>query len=141
MKIFLALLSSVFAASVVRADALSDLLSAAGPVAVERLAQVQLPKPAAEPPRPGVVRVTTASWSAKFPLSKEQVKAAGRKAGTKDHARFSCEWREGADKATCDFAYDVWPEQCWYGYDHSYADVSLADPANPVVTKREWRAD
>lgn len=141
MKILFAVILAASAGSA-RADALSELLRSAGPAA-DLLAQAPLPKPvaAAAAARPGVVRVTSSDWNERFPLSREQVKAAGRKAGTKAHSRFSCEWREGAEKATCDFAYDVWPEQCWYGFDHAYADVSLADPDRPVVTKREWRAD
>ena len=39
-----------------------------------------------------------------------------------------------------DFAYDVWPEMCWYGYDHVAADLPTSGGAPPVV-KREWRAD
>lgn len=123
--------------------ALSLLLLAAPALAQQ---QAPTPKPVfaytpAADGQPAIVRVSSTLWHAKFPISKELVKQAARKAGTKEESRFTCEWREGADKATCDFAYDVWPEMCWYGYDHSYADLSLKDPANPVVTKREWRAD
>ncbi|UPT72665.1 MAG: hypothetical protein M0D55_11975 [Elusimicrobiota bacterium] len=123
------------------------LLPLLAALAVPVLAQeAPVPKPffaytPATPTTVAIVRVSSTLWSPKFPLKKEQVVEAARKAGTKDASRFTCEWREGADKATCDFAYDVWPEMCWYGYDHSYADVSLKDPANPVVTKREWLAN
>lgn len=90
---------------------------------------------------PPVIRATSTQWNAVFPISREAVAAAGRKVGTKEWSRFSCEFRAGASEARCDFAYDVWPEMCWYGYDHVVADLDLKDPKQAKVVKTQWRRD
>jgi hypothetical protein len=87
-----------------------------------------------------VIRVNNSQWNPAFPLEKSTVDSVGRQVGTKAFYRYSCEYTPGAATARCDFAYDVWPEICWYGYDHVVADLAVADGAATVV-KREWRAD
>lgn len=86
-----------------------------------------------------VIRVNDSQWNAAFPLEKKAVDAAGMRVGTKAFHRYSCEYTPGAAAARCDFAYDVWPEICWYGYDHIVADLAVADGAATVVL-REWRS-
>jgi hypothetical protein len=116
-------------------------------LAVPALAQVP-PTPApffahepASEGKPAIYRVTSLQWNDKFPIKKEQIIEAAKKAEKQTFRRFACEWTEGADKATCDFTYELPEDYCWYGYDHSYADLSLKDPTNAVVTKREWLAN
>lgn len=143
----LAVLALAVTASSARADAFSELRRFAGPSASD-LAKVKLPTPvliegaaAAKTAAPPVVRTTSTQWNPAFPLAKEAVAAAGRAVGTKDWSSFSCEYEAGAASARCDFAYDVWPEICWYGYDHVVADLDLKDPKKAIVVKTEWRRD
>ncbi len=144
MTKWLAVLALALCASASRADAFSELKRFAGPAASD-LAAVPLPapvlmegSPAAAPP---VVRTTSTRWNPSFPIPKEAVAAAGRAAGAKDWSKFSCEYEVGAATARCDFAYDVWPEMCWYGFDHVVADLDLRSPRRAKVVLREWRAD
>lgn len=144
MTKWLAVLALALSASIARADAFSELRRFAGPSASD-LAKVRLPSPvlvegvpAAAPP---IVRTTSTQWNPSFPISKEAIAAAGRVIGTKDWSRFSCEYEVGAASARCDFAYDVWPEICWYGFDHVVADLDLKAPKRAKVVLREWRAD
>ncbi|MDP3544033.1 MAG: hypothetical protein Q8T11_16325 [Elusimicrobiota bacterium] len=139
-----AVLALALSASTARADAFSELRRFAGPSASD-LARVPMPSavlvegtPAAAPP---LIRTTSTRWNPSFPISREAVAAAGRAAGTKDWSKFSCEYEVGAASARCDFAYDVWPEMCWYGFDHVVADLDLKSPKRPKVVLREWRAD
>lgn len=138
----LAVLAVSLAVSTARADAFSDLARLAGPSASD-LAKAALPKPVmiAAPAVQAVIRATSTQWNAAFPLSKEAVAAAGRAVGAKDWSKFSCEYSAGAASARCDFAYDVWPEICWYGYDHVVADLDLKNPKAPKVVLKEWRRD
>jgi len=142
----LAVLALALSASPARADAFAELRRFAGPSAGD-LAKVQAPAavqigtavPAAPAATP-VLRVTSTQWDASFPVSKEAVAAAGLKVGAKDWERFSCEYTAGAASVRCDFAYNVWPEICWYGYDHVVADLDLKDPKAAKVVLKEWRS-
>ncbi len=145
MKTPLALLAVVVAVSA-QADAFSELRRFAGPSAAD-MAKVAVPAPvltaAAEPSKapPAVIRATSTQWNDKFPVSKDAIKKIGLKVGTKDFHKWSCEYTEGAASARCDYAYDVWPEMCWYGNDHVVADIDLKDASKATVVSREWRAD
>lgn len=141
---WIAVLALTVSASTARADAFAELRRFAGPSASD-LAKVPVPSPvlvsgvpAAAPP---VVRTTSTQWNPSFPISKEAVAAAGRAVGVKDWSKFSCEYEVGAAAARCDFAYDVWPEICWYGFDHIVADLDIRSPKRAKVVLREWRAD
>ena len=145
MTKLLAVLALVLASSPLRADAFSELRRFAGPSAGD-LAKVPLPAPVLIEAAPGVsaaprvIRVNDIQWDAAFPVSKEAVAAAGRAVGAKDWERFSCEYTAGGASARCDFAYNVWPEICWYGYDHVVADMDLKDPKRSTVVLKEWRS-
>lgn len=145
----LAALSLTISAVSVRADAFSDLVRMAGPSAGD-IAKIQTPigSPIGMPveaPAPSaqqtMIRVTSQQWDASFPLKREIVAAAGRKVGTKEWSKFVCEYVPGASVARCDFAYDVWPEICWYGFDHVVADLDLSDPKATKIVSKEWRRD
>ncbi len=125
----LPLVLALFAQSV-SAGALAELRQLAGaaadelrPVAPIAGAPVARAAAQADP----VIRVTDVTWNAAFPLERKVVEAAGRRVWTKAYSRFSCEFTPGAAAARCDYAYDVWPEICWYGYDHVVADLALRD--------------
>jgi len=142
MTKLLCVLALAVSAAPARADAFSELRRFAGPSASD-LAKVVLPNPVAvraSPAAQAVMRATSTQWNPAFPISQEAVAAAGRAVGTKDWSRFSCEYTPGAVSARCDFAYDVWPEICWYGYDHVVADLDLKDPKTTKVVLREWRS-
>lgn len=138
------LLLLVLAASTAHAGALAELRLLAGDmtVAVPPAVKGAPVKPAvsAAPAAPPVIRVTDVTWNPAFPLDKKAVEAAGLRVGTKKFARYSCEYASGAAAARCDFAYDVWPEMCWYGWDHVIADLPL-DGTAPAVVSKGWRAD
>jgi hypothetical protein len=146
MTKLLAVLVLVLAASTVRADAFSELRRFAGPSTGD-LAKVQLPAPvlvepaAAAPAATPVLRATSTQWEPTFPVSRAAVAAAGMKVGAKEWETFSCEYVAGAGSVRCDFAYNVWPEMCWYGYDHVVADIDLKDPKAAKVVSKEWRGD
>lgn len=135
-----------------RADALSELRRLAGQTDTDA-AKIATPAPvmvaqkAAEKAatEPKVIRVTDVQWNEAFPIGKDVVKAAGMKVGTKEFEKWSCEYTEGAATARCDFAYNVWPEICWYGYDHVVADIAIKAVADPktavVVVLKEWRSN
>lgn len=147
IKLFAALVLTL-SASMVRADAFSDLVRMAGPSAGD-IAKIQMPGgapigmpvvQAAPSAQQTLIRVTSTQWDASFPLKREIVAAAGLKVGAKEWNRFACEYVPGASSARCDFAYDVWPEICWYGYDHVVADLDLKDPKATKIVLKEWRS-
>lgn len=144
MTKWIAVLALALSASTARADAFAELRRFAGPSASD-LAKVSVPSPvlvgSAPSAAPPIVRTSSALWNPSFPISKEAVAAAGRASGAKDWSRFSCEYEVGAASARCDFAYDVWPEMCWYGFDHVVADLDIRSPERVKVVRREWRAD
>lgn len=145
----LAALALTFSAASVRADAFSDLVRMAGPSAGD-IAKIQMPggvpvgmPVVAMPPsaQQALIRVTSTQWDAAFPVKREFIAAAGMKVGTKEWTKFACEYVPGASTARCDFAYDVWPEICWYGFDHVVADVDLKDLKATKIVSKEWRKD
>lgn len=135
----------MLAASAASAGAFSDLLSMSGAAEPPAVPAV---KGAAAAPR--VLRVSQAQsdviytsrtvWNAAFPLTRQAVEAAAAGLMQKEYANYRCEYNKGAASARCDYAYDVWPEICWYGYDHVIVDIELASGRRSEV-KREWRAD
>jgi hypothetical protein len=149
--LLLAFAVTCLAAPRASAQALADLFRMAGPTAAEltealRKAGVPSGTPIGGPVVAGVpvpeVRVTDRRWSKDFPLTRDAVAAVAAKAGPKPAwAKFSCVYRPGAAVASCDFAYDVWPEMCWYGFDHALADLRVDRAGEFFVTKTEWRAD
>ncbi|MDX6771076.1 MAG: hypothetical protein SF051_16210 [Elusimicrobiota bacterium] len=140
---FLPVLLLAVSASSAAGDALAELRRLAGAAAETPAVTAPAGRPvaaaAAAPAQDPVIRVTSTQWNPAFPLERKVVEAAGRAVGTKAFDRFSCEFTPGAAAARCDYAYDVWPEMCWYGYDHVVADLALSDGAASVVL-REWRS-
>ncbi len=144
----LAALALTLSASSVRADAFSDLVRMAGPSTGD-IMKIQMPAgspigmPVIAPAsvQQTMIRVTSTQWDASFPLKREAIAAAGLKVGTKEWYKFACEYVPGASVVRCDFAYDVWPEICWYGFDHVVADLDLKDPKATKIVSKEWRKD
>jgi len=137
----LVVLALALSASPVRADAFSELVRLAGPSASD-LAKVRLHGgvPISAPSAQAtMIRVTSTQWDSSFPIKREAIAAAGMAVGTKGWSNFSCEYTPGASSARCDFAYDVWPEMCWYGFDHVVADLDLKDPKTTKIVSKEWR--
>lgn len=131
----------VFAASLVSAGALADLRRLAGPAGDDLPQVVRVsgaPASASAPAPVAAIRVSDAAWNPAFPLPKAAVDAAGLSVFTKAFTRYACEYVPGAAAVRCDFAYDVWPEICWYGYDHVVVDLPVAG-GEPTVVSREWR--
>lgn len=137
-------LSLLLAASAVRADAFSELRRIAGPSSGD-LSRIAVPAGSPAGPaaagRPEPMRVTSQQWNRAFPVPQEAIAAAGLLVGTKKQESWACEYYAGSTSVRCDYAYNVWPEMCWYGYDHVVADLTIKTPDQPKVVLREWRAN
>lgn len=142
MNRFLPLL--LLSASVARAGALSELVALSG---ASELPVVPAPRSAparalvsARATPPDTIYTSRTVWNAAFPLEKKAVEKSGEDLTNKPFTNYRCSYDKGAASARCDYAYDVWPEICWYGYDHVIVDIELATGKRTEV-KREWRAD